>query len=510
MVLAELGQKIGQAISKFSAKTILEDKDVQELLNEVARALLQADVNVALVKKLQISVKADLALAEEGAGLNKRKILQNSVFNAIRKMLDPGVKPFYPTKGKTNVVMFVGLQGSGKTTSCTKYAAYWQRKGLKTALVCADTFRAGAYDQLRQNATRAKVRFYGSLTEADPVVIAKEGVEELRRENYDLIIVDTSGRHKQEAALFEEMRLVEETVKPDDIVFVMSGTDGQAVEDQARNFKKTVAVGSVIVTKLDCEAKGGGALSAVAATGSPIVFIGTGEHFDDFELFEPNRFVQKMLGMGDLSALLDTIEDAHLDNEKNNKLMKRLQEGQFTMRDMWEHLQNLRRMGSMGKILEMLPGMSSLSSLAGEQGDAAMRRFLHMLDSMTAAELDDGKVKKLLTPSRLLRIARGSGHTLADVQGLVMNYSTFEDVMKTMGGKNFKSMMQDPASSGLNGRMNAQQMAQMSKLINPELLKKMGGATGLQSMMQQMQGLAGRGGGMPDMSQLMSMMNGKR
>eukprot|EP00796_Vickermania_ingenoplastis_P007409 gene7409-5218_t len=511
MVLAELGQKIGQAISKISSKSILEERDVQELLNEIARALLQADVNINIVKKLQISVKTEFAMAEEGAGLNKRKILQNAIFNAIKKILDPGVAPFYPAQGKCSVVMFVGLQGSGKTTSCTKYAAYWQRKGLKTALVCADTFRAGAYDQLRQNATKAKVRFYGSLTEADPVVIAAEGVAELKKEKYDLIVVDTSGRHKQEAALFEEMKQVEVAVQPNDIVFVMSATDGQAVEEQARNFRQKVKVGSVIVTKLDCEAKGGGALSAVAATGSPIVFIGTGEHFDDFELFKPNSFVQKMLGMGDISGLMDTLKDANID--KNDKLMKRFQEGQFTMRDMYEHLQNIHKMGSVGKLMEMIPGMSGLAGMAGEQGDAALHGFIHMLDSMTPAELDDGKVKKMMTPSRMFRIARGSGHSLLDVQSLVLTYNKFEEMVKKMGKVNFKAMTQDPGSA-LSGRMGQQQMGQIAKMINPNVLRQMGGMGGLQNMVQQVQNMAGGGaGGMPDMSQManmMKMMRGKR
>lgn len=506
MVLAELGQKIGQAISKFSAKTILEEKDVQDLLNDIARALLQADVNVGLVKKLQQSVKTDIALAEEGAGFNKRKIVQNSVFNAIKKMLDPGANPFIPTKGKVNVVMFVGLQGAGKTTSCTKYAAYWQRKGLKTAVVCADTFRAGAYDQLRQNASKAKIRFYGSLTEADPAVIAKEGVEEMKKEKYELIIVDTSGRHKQEIALLEEMKQVEAAVKPNDIVFVMSATDGQAVEDQARNFKKTVKVGSVIVTKLDCETKGGGALSAVAATGSPIVFIGTGEHFDDFDLFHPDRFVRKMLGMGDIAGLMDTIRDAKID--KDNKLYQHIQEKQFTMRDMCDLFKNFEKMGSLGKIMEMIPCLSGLaSSVAGENGNLLIHSFLHMLDSMTAEELDDGKVKKLLTPSRLFRIAKGSGHSLLEVQGLLVAYSGLEVFVKKMGKVNFKAMEQEPTSA-LPGRMNPQQMSQVSKMINPNALRQLGGMAGVQQMMQQLS--QGGAGGMPDMSMMLNMMKGKR
>nr|GMD19665.1 signal recognition particle 54 kDa protein 2 [Ipomoea batatas] len=200
--------------------------------------------------------------------------------------------------------MFVGLQGSGKTTTCTKYAYYHQRKGWKPALVCADTFRAGAFDQLKQNATKAKIPFYGSYTESDPVKIAVEGVERFKKENCDLIIVDTSGRHKQEAALFEEMRQVSEATKPDLVIFVMDSSIGQAAFDQAQAFKQSVAVGAVIVTKMDGHAKGGGALSAVAATKSPVIFIGTGEHMDEFEVFDVKPFVSRLLGLCLLSKNL--------------------------------------------------------------------------------------------------------------------------------------------------------------------------------------------------------------
>nr|CCC95150.1 unnamed protein product [Trypanosoma congolense IL3000] len=484
MVLAELGQKIGAAISKMSSKSFVGEDDVKEFLNEVARALLQADVNIKIVKELQNNVRAEVAITAEAAGLNKRKMLQAAVFNGIKKILDPGVKPFVPAKGKTNIVMFVGLQGSGKTTSCTKYAAYFQRKGFKTGLVCADTFRAGAYDQLRQNATKAKIRFYGSLTEADPVLIAKEGVMELKKEKYDLIIIDTSGRHKQESALFEEMKEVQEAVKPNDIVFVMSATDGQGVEDQARQFKEKVPIGSVIVTKLDGQAKGGGALAAVAMTKSPIVFIGTGEHFDDFELFQPDRFVGRMLGMGDMQSLVDSMKDANIDTD--SVLYKRLQEGQFTMRDMYEHLQNVLKMGSVSKIMDMIPGMSGMSGCAGDSSDATLKSFIHMMDSMTSAELDDGRVKKTMTPTRLHRIARGSGHTMFEVHNLINSYTKFEDVVKKMGKVNFKAMTQD-SSTAFSGRVGQQQVTQLAKALNPAMLRQLGGLSGLQDIMKQLQ-----------------------
>ncbi|CAH8384375.1 unnamed protein product [Eruca vesicaria subsp. sativa] len=189
--------------------------------------------------------------------------------------------------------MFVGLQGAGKTTTCTKYAYYHQKKGYKPALVCADTFRAGAFDQLKQNATKARISFYGRyenlyvlILGCDPVKTAVEGVDTFKKENCDLIIVDTSGCHKQEATHFEEMRQVAEAKKPDLVIFVMDNCIGQAAFDQDQAFKQSVVVGAVIITKMDGHAKGGGALSAVAATKSPVIFIGTGEHVDQFEVFD--------------------------------------------------------------------------------------------------------------------------------------------------------------------------------------------------------------------------------
>ena len=249
--------------------------------------------------------------AESGgaAAINKARVIERAVVDELVRMLDAGREPFKPKKGKANVVMFVGLQGAGKTTTVAKYAHYYQARKWKVAMVCADTFRAGAFDQLKQNATRVRVPFYGSYTETDPVKIAAEGVEQFRREGYDIIIVDTSGRHKQEASLFEEMVQVQEAVQPDDIVFTMDSTIGQAAFGQAEAFKKAVRVGSVIITKLDGHAKGGGALSAVAATGSPIIFVGTGEHFDELAPFEAKAFISKLLGRGDLAGLITEFKD---------------------------------------------------------------------------------------------------------------------------------------------------------------------------------------------------------
>lgn len=239
----------------------------------------------------------------------------------------------------------VGLQGAGKTTTCTKLATYYTRRGYKTALVCADTFRAGAFDQLKQNATKARVPFYGSYTETDPVTIALSGVEKFRKERFEVIILDTSGRHRQESELFEEMVQISEAVEPDMTILVLDGAIGQAAEAQSKAFKEASNFGAIVVTKLDGHAKGGGAISAVAATKTPIVFIGTGEHMSDLEKFAPQPFISKMLGMGDMQGLIEQAQEvARADPDRQKKMREKLEKGEFTLRDFKEQMSTVLNM----------------------------------------------------------------------------------------------------------------------------------------------------------------------
>jgi len=483
MVLAELGGKISNALRHMANVTIVDEEVLNACLKEICTALLQADVNIKLVKQLRDNVKRAVKLEEMAAGLNKRKIIERTVFTELCDMLDPGIEPYALQKGKSNVVMFVGLQGNGKTTTCTKYAYANKRKGYRPAMVCADTFRAGAFDQLKQNATKAGIPFYGSYTETDPAAIAGTGVQRFKEERYDLIIVDTSGRHKQEDALFEEMRQIEEAVQPDCIIFVIDGSVGQAAFDQARAFKKTVPVGAVIVTKLDGHAKGGGALSAVAATESPIIFIGTGEHMDEFEAFETKSFVSRLLGQGDWSGFMDKITDV-IPEDQQPELIEKLTEGTFSMRILYEQYANILKMGPMGQIMSMIPGFSSelLPKGAEKEGQMKMKRFMTIMDSMTDAELDSTNVKIFLEETRLRRIAMGSGRPLQEVCVLVEEYKRMSQIWGRM--KNLKLPGKGGNMSALNRNMNIQQM---SKMLPPQILNQMGGVGALQQLMKQLE-----------------------
>ncbi|XP_046381336.1 signal recognition particle subunit SRP54 [Haliotis cracherodii] len=503
MVLADLGRKITSALKSLSNATIINEEVLNGMLKEICAALLEADVNIRLVKGLRENVRSVIDFDEMAGGLNKRRMIQSAVFKELVKLIDPGVKAWQPTKAKNNVIMFVGLQGSGKTTTCTKLAYHYQKKGWKTCLICADTFRAGAFDQLKQNATKARIPFYGSYTEIDPVVIAQEGVDKFKNENFEIIIVDTSGRHKQEDSLFEEMLQVNQAIEPDNVIFVMDASIGQACEAQAKAFKEKVDVASVIITKLDGHAKGGGALSAVAATKSPVIFIGTGEHIDDFEPFKVQPFVSKLLGMGDIEGLIDKVNELKLDD--NEELMKKLRHGQFTLRDMYEQFQNIMKMGPFSQLMGMIPGFSADFMTKGSEQEsmARLKKLMTIMDSMNDSELDSLEGEKLFSrqPSRAQRVARGAGVSVREVNELLTQYKKFAQMVKKMGG--IKGLFKGKGGD-IGKNVNPAQMAklnqQMAKMMDPRVLQQMGGMQGLQSMMRQFQqGAAGKMGNMFNM-----------
>ncbi|KAK2425460.1 signal recognition particle 54 kDa protein [Trifolium repens] len=443
MVLAQLGGSITRALQQMSNATVIDEKVLNDCLNEINRALLQSDVQFKLVSDMHNNIKKIVNLEDLAAGHNKRKIIQKAVFNELCKMLDPGKSSFVPKKGKTSVVMFVGLQGTHDTWECS-------------------------YTCKQMHTMEKDEGGLKSYMESDPVKIAVEGVERFKEENRDLIIVDTSGRHKQEAALFEEMRQVSEATKPDLVIFVMDSSIGQAAFDQAQAFKQSVAVGAVIITKMDGHAKGGGSLSAVAATKSPVIFIGTGEHMDEFEVFEAKPFVSRLLGMGDLSGFVEKIHDI-VPMDKQPELLQKLSEG-FTLRIMYE-LQNMLSMGPMSQVFSMLPGFSSELMPKGQEkeGQAKVKRYMTIMDSMTNEGMQlDSSNPKLMKESRMMRIARGSGRLVREVLEMMEEYKRLAKIMKGL-------------KIPKNGDMSA-----LSRNIPPQMLRQFDRMGGLQNLMRQM------------------------
>ncbi|KAI3633721.1 hypothetical protein MIR68_008668 [Amoeboaphelidium protococcarum] len=511
MVLQDLGRKINSALTQLTAAQSVDEKILDSILKDICAALLESDVNVRLVQQLRKNVKEAVKIDDlsVGAALNRKRLLQKAVFDELVRLVDPGVEPWKPQKKRANVIMFVGLQGSGKTTSCTKLAAHYKRKGWKVALVGADTYRAGAYDQLKQNAVKVKIPFYGSYDQRDAAKLARDGVDKFKQEGFEIIIVDTSGRHKQEAELFDEMLQIESAVNPDNIIFVLDGTIGQAAELQAKAFHEAVSVGQIIITKMDGHAKGGGAISAVAATQSPIIFIGTGEHFHDMDPFNAKSFVQKMLGMGDVTGLIEKVTEMPASKDFMKQSMKNLQTGQFSLRDLQTQFQQIGQMGPLNKIMGMIPGFSEDMLPKGSDADTqqGMKRFLRILDSLTEQELDsDGKML-ISQPGRIVRICRGAGVFPEELAQLLASHRQMADMYKKMGGMpGMKQMLSGagqgggPLGMGGGNPRNMQSMAnQMKQMRNDPRMAQM-----MQQMQSQMGGMGGLGGGLQQMMQQMS------
>ncbi|ETO14290.1 type II secretory pathway family [Reticulomyxa filosa] len=515
MVLTELGSSLANALAKINRAPKIDDKILQILIADIERALLGADVSTKLVEKLKGNIREKLRLSELPAGVDVKRVIEKvecaqykvaiqtkkqkgiTVIKEITSLLDSERVAYVPRRGKSNVIMFVGLQGSGKTTTCTKLGYYYRVRGWKVGLVCCDTFRAGAFDQLEQNAIKAKIHFYGDRVETDPVKIALEGVKRFKEKKFEIIIVDTSGRHKQEESLFEEMEMIAHAVKPDDTILVVDSTNGQQLEAQAEAFRKRVDVASVIVTKLDGHAKGGGALSAVAATKAPIVFIGVGEHFNELQKFDTQRFVNRILGRGDIATIVEDMKEQKLDDQK--ELLEKMKKGIFTLRMMRDQFQNILKMGSFGSMMQMIPGLNNLPKESEEASQQRLQNFLVIMDSMTAEELD-GDISLIETnPARQRRICRGAGVHINFIRELVMVYKPFAGFAKNMKKMPF----------GKNGEMpkNPNQMAKMANFLPENVLRQIGGQAGFMNLMQKFQS-AEAGTALQSMQNMQSRMKG--
>jgi signal recognition particle subunit SRP54 len=431
LALEKLGLSLYESLKKILRISVVDEAAVRELIHDLQRSLLQADINVRLVLELSKRIEERALREKVPPGIPRREHIIKVVYEELTRIIGEKPIPLRVTPGKRNVFMLVGIQGSGKTTTAAKLAKYLQKRGFKTALICTDTFRPGALAQLQQLASRINVPVYGDEKEKDSVKIALDGLKKF--ENYEVVIVDTAGRHKDEKSLIDEMRSLEKAIKPDEVVMVIDGTIGQQAYVQAEAFHKATAIGSIIVAKLDGSARGGGALSAVAATGAPIKFIGTGENIDALEAFDPPRFVSRLLGMGDLQSLIEKVREAEV--KVSEKKAKTILSGKFTLTDMYEQFEAVKKMGPFDRILKMLPGLGyeipqEKLDIAEEQVD----KWRVIIQSMTPEEREDPKI---LNASRIRRIARGSGTSEKDVKNLVQQYFMLRKMMKSLRRKRF-------------------------------------------------------------------------
>jgi signal recognition particle subunit SRP54 len=429
MVLDRLGSSLNTALKKIFKAPVMDEKTVKELARDIQRALLQADVNVKLVLEVSKRIEERALKEKVPPGVSRREHIVKVVYEELTRFLGEKPASLKIEPGKRKVLMLVGIQGSGKTTASGKLAKYFQKRGLKTALVCTDTYRPGAYDQLKQLAGRANIPVYGEPKEKKSEKIALRGLKQFK--DYDVVIVDTAGRHKEEKGLINEMKRLEKTIKPDEAILVIDGTIGQQAAVQARALHEATPIGSILVSKLDGSARGGGALSAVAAIGAPIKFISAGEKLGDIEPFVPSRFVGRLLGMGDLQSLVDKVRDAEV--KVPEKKVRAFLSGKFTLTDMYEQFESMKKMGPLKGLLKMIPGMSyNIPDEQMNMAEDALKRWRVIIQSMTPKEREKPKI---LSSSRIRRVARGSGTTEKEVKELIKQYNNMRKMMKTFRRK---------------------------------------------------------------------------
>ena len=427
MVLNDLSDSLKGTLKKIANAVYIDSKLIKEVVRDIQRALLQSDVNVKLVLTLSKEIEKRALQEKPPAGMSNREHVIHIVYDELVNIL--GKSRELPIKKQ--IIMMTGLYGQGKTTSCGKLASYFKKRGLRPVLIAGDVHRPAAFEQLKQIAEKVKVPFYGDKNEKNAVRVVNDGINKFKR-NSDVIIVDTSGRHKLEDVLIQEMKDIFQTAKPDEKLLVIDAAMGQQAGTQAKAFNDAVDITGIILTKLDGTAKGGGALSAAAEVGAPILFIGTGEHSDDFETFDPASFISRILGMGDIKSLLEKAEYS-VKGKDAEKTAKRMMSGKFTLNDMYDQMDMLSGMGPLNKIAEMLPGnfTGRIKNVDMDSTENKLQKFRVIMDSMTKEEMEN---PNLVRSARIKRIARGSGVENKDVKELLKYYNMTKRMMKGISG----------------------------------------------------------------------------
>jgi len=424
-----IGKAIKDALSRFLSSPGADQKAVEELVRGIQRGLLMADVEVKLVGQLSDRIRAKALEAKLPPGISRKEQVVKIVYDELAALVGKRPPRIEVGQRKPYVIMLLGIQGTGKTTTAAKLANYFKKNGHSVGVVCADTYRTGAYEQLTQLLQPRGIPVYGEPNGQEAVTIAKRGLEKLSKDGLEVIIIDTAGRHKDQSSLMDEMRSLEAQLKPTETVLVIDGTIGQQAGVHAAAFHQATPVGSIIISKLDTSAKGGGALSAVNATGAQVRFVGLGEGIEDIEPFNPTSYIASLLGMPDIESLLEKVRMAEM--EVSEEKVKAFVSGRFTLEDMVNQLKEMRKLGPLKKIISKLPipGMPDLPEDEVEKAEAKIKKWSAILQSMTPEER---KSPGLVDDSRTRRIARGSGTMERDVKELLKQYQMSKRVMKSL------------------------------------------------------------------------------
>ncbi|MBY6294073.1 signal recognition particle protein Srp19 [Nanohaloarchaea archaeon H01] len=418
--------RVKESIQKFSSKSAVDEEAVEELVKDIQRDLIAADVDVGLVSDLSDEIREE-ALEGKKDGLTRKEHVLETVYNKMEELL--GQKPEIEIEPQK--ILLSGLYGAGKTTTAAKLADYYRKRGLKTGLIAADTDRPAAYDQLKQMAEKADSEFYGDPEAENPSQVVEKGLQELDAE---VIIVDSAGRNSLDDELKKELSDVEDVLRPDESYLVMPADIGQSAKDQAENFEDAVGITGVIVTKMDSSAKGGGALIACSMSDAQVKFIGTGEQVTDLEVYDPVKYVSEMLGQPNLESLLEKVEELETDPEE-------MLEGEFTLKEFRQQIESVSETGMMEDLMKQLSFSGKMPDNISQLTEEKTQAYKYIIDSMTDEEIND---PSLINKSRTERIASGSGTSNSEVRELIKHYRQTKNMMDKMDkGSMKRGNMQD-------------------------------------------------------------------
>jgi signal recognition particle subunit SRP54 len=428
-MLEKLGEALKKATDKLSKAIFVDKAMIEQVSKDLQRALISADVNIHLVKEITDKIKAE-ASDEKVKGIEKKEHLVKLLYDTILEVIG-GEKKEIKLKDKEQTrIMLCGLYGCGKTTTSGKLGLYYSKRGKKVALLGLDVHRPAASDQIEQIAKQNKLACFVDKNEKSAIKIYQKYEKELA--DYDVLIIDTAGRHNLDKELVDEIKDLNKKLKPDYKILVIQADIGQAAKTQAAEFQKALEINGVIITRMDSTAKAGGALTACYETKAPVFFIGTGERPIDLESFNPQSFVSRILGMGDLEGLLEKVQSA-MDGDSKSKIKARLEKGEFNLRDFQEQIKSMSSMGSMSKMLEMIPGFSGLKDKVPENvlglQEEKIKKWQHAINSMTEEEVNNPEIIEKQT-TRLGRIAKGSGTTTSDIRQLIKQYKMIKEFTK--------------------------------------------------------------------------------
>lgn len=446
MIFEGLSDKLQGALGKLKSKGKLTEKDVKDAMREVKLALLEADVNFKVVKDFIKKVQERCVGQEVMESLTPAQHVVKIVNEELTSLMgDVSSKVMISPKPPT-VIMMVGLQGAGKTTTSGKLGGYFKKQGKRPLLVACDVYRPAAIKQLQVVGEKLDIPVFNMGDKESPVNIAKAGLSHALKNNNDLVIIDTAGRLHIDETLMDELKNIKSEVKPHEILLVVDSMTGQDAVNVAESFNEALGVDGVVLTKLDGDTRGGAALSIRAVTQKPIKFIGMGEKLDDLEPFHPDRMASRILGMGDILSLIEKAQET-LDLEKAKELEQKIKKQELDFEDFLEQMEQIQNMGPLDKIIGMIPGMGNIKDQLGDVdlNGKEMKRTKAIVQSMTAEERRNPSI---LNASRKKRIAKGSGTSVQDVNRLIKQFNEMKKMMKMFTGSQ-KSMKKRGGFAGL-------------------------------------------------------------